>query len=237
MKIRRFVFGVLVFSLATQLIANDGAIYGDESEDEGNPGAATAAPKISGTYIFSRREDCQAVFATRTINDIDEGITPFDVDVGFDAIAVESCSGGCAGAATSVQSVDHTGSISGVTHTDTLANVVDEDVNDGKLEELAGTATFDASTHIISFSGFQATGTAVIVQGLSPISDTMALAPYKDLWTYSNTDSTITIKGATYQAFYAMIVNGVAHYVTFLGLNNDPSQAQGCRVYGTAVRH
>jgi hypothetical protein len=133
--------------------------------------------------------------------------------------------------------VDHTGAIGVPSDTTTLANVVDQTINDGLLRDFTGTATFDLSTQMVSVSGFEARGSALIVQGLSPPSDTMTLSANKYSSQYSNTSSTITIKGVTYQAFYAMIVDGVAHYVTFLGVNNDPSQFQGCRVYGTAVHH
>jgi hypothetical protein len=117
--------------------------------------------------------------------------------------------------------------------TTTLANLFDQTIDDGKLSQSVGTATFNQSTHTLSFSGTQVKGSVLIVPGLSSDSELMTSSPDSGSFGYSvPSSSSLVLGGVTYQAAYGNIVNGIAKYVTFV--TQDPSKP-ACSDYGTAV--
>lgn len=117
--------------------------------------------------------------------------------------------------------------------TTTLASVFDETVNDGKFSQTVGIASFNESTHNMSFSGLEVKGSVLIVPGLSQANEAMTSSANTGNFAYSVPSTTSLVLGdVTYQAAYGNIVNGTAKYVAFVAL--DPSKPE-CSDFGTAV--
>lgn len=115
----------------------------------------------------------------------------------------------------------------------TLANLFDRTVNDGKFSQTVGIATFNLTTHTLSFSGTEVKGSVLLVPGLSGADESMSSSPLSGSFSYSVPDTTsLVFGGITYSAAYGNIVSGTARYVTFV--TQDPSKPE-CYDYGTAV--
>ena len=165
---------------------------------------ASGPPKLSGIYAFSLNEYCQVTVGTDTFNNIVVRTGAADADGDF--------SDG----------------------TTSLASIFDRTVDDGKISITTAKATFNPTSGTAVLSGLSDKGSVLLVQGLSDPSENLAEIPFggANPVNYSNTASTLTINGLTFNVSYGNIVSGVAKYVTFSGLD---SQKPGCAEQGTAV--
>ena len=164
---------------------------------------ASGPPKLSGNYAFSLNQYCQVAVGTDTFNNIVVRTGTVDADGDF--------SDG----------------------TTSLASVFDKTVDDGKISLTTAKATFNSTSGTVVMSGLSDKGSVLLVQGLSDPSENLAEVPSGGTLNFSNTASTLTINGLTWNVAYGNIVSGIAHYVTFTGID---SQKPGCADQGFAVR-
>ena len=73
--------------------------------------------------------------------------------------------------------------------------------------------TFDATNGVATFNGFQ------------PAGNPLTLEPIVGSATYSNTATTFTLDGDTFQAFYGDLKKGVPAYVSYIGVVTGDSGA------------
>ncbi|MGD0191362.1 MAG: hypothetical protein ABSD74_11530 [Rhizomicrobium sp.] len=79
-----------------------------------------------------------------------------------------------------------------------------------------GTWEFNQTTAIANFN--PSTGTATL-NGYQSSGAPPTLSPLSDSSSYSNTATTITVNGTTFEAFYGKASKKVASYVSFIGIN------------------
>ena len=123
-------------------------------------------------------------------------------------------------------------------------------VNNGKLEQAIGLATFaDSGAHkgSLAFDGVDVHGAILYVPELSPSSDLLTTEAGVQTGSFSiPSSSSLVLNGVTYFAVYGHVDGDIAHYVTFLaqiakpGPGATPSDPLGptpeqCIAYGTAV--
>jgi hypothetical protein len=82
------------------------------------------------------------------------------------------------------------------------------------VSHTTGIVTFDSESGMASLSGFTAQGSPPV---LTTISGTAA---------YSNTKTTITIDGQSYDVFYGKVTKGVATTLTYIAVVNGDSGAK-----------
>ena len=89
-------------------------------------------------------------------------------------------------------------------------------------------ADFDAATATVKISGTEVTGPLIVA---SCCSTKYTVKSGSRSSSYSNTATTITVNGATSNAIYAPLKNGIAQSVTFVGISTG-----GCAVSATAFQ-
>lgn len=102
-------------------------------------------------------------------------------------------------------------------------------------------AAFSPAKGKVTVSGFDATGDSMLFHLTGKASGTLGNPLTQKTMSgskiaYSNTDTTLTINGTTYQVLYGQVdKNNIAHYAAFQGVNqNDIGEA--CSVQGEATR-
>lgn len=95
--------------------------------------------------------------------------------------------------------------------------------NSWSVAHTTGTATFTPSTGTATISGYHAGGTPPT---LTPVSGTIS---------YSNTATTITLNGTTYEVSYGKATKGVATHLAFIAVVPGDSGA-ACSDQGTLTQ-
>jgi hypothetical protein len=102
--------------------------------------------------------------------------------------------------------------------------------NNGSIEKLIGTATFNVSAGTVTINDISDTGSQTIWQEpTGTVGSAMAEASGSLSGPYSNTATTLTIGSKVLNVVYGNIVNGVANYLTLLAL-----KPPNCTMSGTA---
>lgn len=167
--------------------------------------AFAGTPKLSGTYAFSLNESCQISVGTHTYSILQQSGVATDSDGDNNWV------------------------------TNNTAPVFDTTIDDGKISVTTATARFNPKIGTVVVSGFTDKGSILQAEGLSdPTMDDLAEKPFGGATAvnYSNTASTLTINGLTWNVAYGNIVSGVAKYVTFSGIETEKPS---CAEQGTAV--
>jgi hypothetical protein len=103
----------------------------------------------------------------------------------------------------------------------------------GGSSNSVGTAVFAPNTRNPSAGTVSIDETVIGGPTVSVKSGTVVSSPTRATVAYSNTATTLTIKGITYNAVYSNTRNGVALQVFFNGVLSEGSFANACAAFGT----
>lgn len=98
----------------------------------------------------------------------------------------------------------------------------------GLIESLNELANFDSTTGMVKFTGTGIFGDLVVWTNGTSGYETKTI---NQTQTYSNTATTVTVNGITYNIVYGPVKNGIAQSAIYNGFD-----ANGCPVTGVAIR-
>jgi hypothetical protein len=105
---------------------------------------------------------------------------------------------------------DGAGKVTDINHT----------LNDKRVEEDIGTATFNDATKKVSLKGVAVFGDAVLLAGKPGTAMKEKNLNFNNL-PYSNTDTTVTVFGGAYKVVYGRVVGGIVKYAVGVARNEN----------------
>ncbi len=108
------------------------------------------------------------------------------------------------------------------------ANLNNNEVNTGETHSETAIVIFNSNTGTVMLNGTDTSG-ALVVMGGTPVG--YSQSPISGSGAYTNTATTVTLAGQTFNVAYGPVKKGIAQSLTFSGI-----AAGNCALSGTSIR-